>query len=201
MAIDVDPEILKKSFVASTVLSVVRDRSISSAYGLYCAKIEQVGGNQGVVPPIEEFFSGKMSKKLERDISTQLCDSALRDPLYGGEGDLLGQLARLLIVVSTMVEDEALVTAANERIGAIGFEGSLRRGDFIRFLRNAIAHAHIEILPPKHVGESYRIKFTNQKNSEAGSAIVLDSEGLASVINVLVNDVCLSYLRAETRDS
>lgn len=192
------PTTTEASFIASTVLSVVRDRSISSAYGLFLAKTLEVGGRI-VIPPLDVFFSEKVGKRLAIDITEKLGGGALNLPLYSGEGDLLGQLSKLLIVCNEKISSDnpKLIDNANKSIKALGFEASIDDGQYVKHLRNAIHHGHFEALKDDKDPLQAKLHLWDKQprgKCETTADYKLSGKDLSSIIDVLIEKVCLEYL-------
>lgn len=188
------------SLVANTALSVVRDRSISSSYGFYLATLKAMGCSNGV-PPLEDFFTSKTAERLKNDIERQLGKGALNLPLYSGEGDLLSQLSRLLIICNETLRREApdIIKAADVKICALVFPSDTDKDTPIRHLRNAVLHGHFEMLVNegdslKSVLHLWDIKPGTSDPPKTTADYRLNIEALNTVIDILLKYVCLVYL-------
>lgn len=188
------------SLVANTALSVVRDRSISSLYGCYLAILKEEGGSN-MVPPLEHVFAGNVAERLGKDIEQQLGAGALNLPLYSGEGDLLSQLSRLLIICNETLRREApdIIKAADVKICTLILPSDTDKDTPIRHLRNAVLHGHFEMLvnkedPLKSVLHLWDIKPGTSAPPKTTADYRLNIEALNTVIDILLNYVCLTYL-------
>lgn len=188
------------SLVANTALSVVRDRSISSLYGCYLAILKEERGSN-MVPPLEHVFAGNVAERLGKDIEQQLGAGALNLPLYSGEGDLLSQLSRLLIICNETLRREApdIIKAADVKICTLILPSDTDKDTPIRHLRNAVLHGHFEMLvneedPLKSVLHLWDIKPDTSAPPKTTADYRLNIEALNTVIDILLNYVCLTYL-------
>jgi len=187
------------SLISSTVLSVVRDRSISSAYGLFLKMLAEEG--VGGAPPLDAIFSDKMANCMRANIVSNLGSGALALPLYSGEGDLLGQLARLLVVCNERLahENAELIERADAAIGALGIEAMARNGEYVKHLRNAVLHGHFEAIrneedPFETIIHFWDVNMRKREGRKTGDYRLTISD-LNSIIDILINDVCLKYLK------
>lgn len=188
------------SLIANTVLSVVRDRSISSLYGCYLAILKEEGSSN-IVPPLEHIFTENVAECLEKDIKQQLGAGALNLSLYSGEGDLLSQLSRLLIICNETLRREApdIIKAADVKICALVFPSDTDKDTPIRHLRNAVLHGHFEMLvneedPLKSVLHLWDIQPGTSDPPKTTADYRLNIEALNTVIDILLEYVCLAYL-------
>lgn len=185
------------SLIANTILSIVRDRSISSAYGLL-VKIMQDEGLSESLPSISCFFSDELTDRLKKDITEKLGERALNLPLYSGEGDLLGQLARILVICNEILSQKRhdLIDKADEEIGHLG-SCTIDDGAYVRHLRNAVLHGHFNVDVDGQDPFSSIIHFWDINPHKNGKAVDLrlNIEDLNNVIDILIKDVCLTYLK------
>lgn len=182
------------SLIASTVLSVVRERSISSAYGLYMKMLQDSGCDE--LPPYEDFFAPCVEKRLKLDIEERLGKGALNLPLYSGEGDLFSQLSRLLVLCNETLSKKTpeLINEANKKIGALDFPHQANNNEYIRHLRNAVLHGHFEVSANENIPFENILHFWDEKNGNETGNFFFNAESLNAVIDILLNDVCLAYL-------
>lgn len=187
------------SLISSVVMSVIRDRSLSSAYGFFLALLKEEGAVDEV-PSLDSFFAEITATRLRMDIEKVLGKDALSLPLYSDEGDLFGQLARLLVVCNETLfrRDTALIEKADEKIAQIDFGHDVADGRYIRHLRNAVLHSHFEVLLDKDNPFKTVIHFWDAKPKTDPPVITGDyrftADSLNELIGILINDVCLEYL-------
>lgn len=182
------------SVFSSIVISVVRDRAISSVYGFYLAILREEG--QFSAPPLEDIFSNGVANKLRLDMQ-KICKDSDSVILYSDAGDLFGQLSRLLIACNERLAKEVDILArADEKIDAMGFDCWADKDSYIRHLRNAILHGHFSVTvdecnPLKTVFHFWDINNRGLRTAEFN----FTAEELNQVIDILIDDVCMCYLK------
>lgn len=194
--LNLTPEMMA-SFIASIVISVIRDRSLSSSYGLYLSHIKNETGDLAA-PPLEDFFSNKMAERLELDLRKRLGENGAKVVLYADLGDLFGQLSRLLIACNEILEDQTeIIDRANARIDSLNFSRQVNNTSHIRHLRNAVLHGHffIAVDESNPFGTILRFQDANPNSNRITADYSFTAEDLNAVIDILV-DVCLRYLEA-----
>lgn len=122
------------SMIASMVISVIRDRSLSSAYGYYLSLIKDQTGSIAA-PPLDDFFSSTVAKRLRLDMR-RLGEESEHIVLYSDMGDLFSQLSRLLIACNErLADEEGIIVQADEKIGSLEFSRQVNDGSYIKHLR------------------------------------------------------------------
>lgn len=183
------------SAIASMVLSVLRDRAISSCYGA-CAEIYL--GECGAYPPYKAIFQDKVVAELEWKIGSWCGKDALLLPLYSGEGDMYGMLGRLMIACNELIDkDECakIIGTCNKRIAETGCVVTQKDDEHLRHLRNAVVHGRVEIdNDPENPFQSIMI-FSDVHNGSTNTRFEFTAFTLNDVIDILI-DTCLECLKA-----
>ena len=168
--------------ISDTCVSVIRDRSISSAYGLYLSE-------HNAPPKLTCFFSPIISEKLRQDFDKYHID-ANKLWLYSGLGDFYSQLSRLLTVCRETDELKQYVEKANSKLSEIFEEYHSNDFDYIRHLRNVVAHGKVAFDT-----EECLMHFIDTRHDGSTSAeFTLDHQQVSELIEILLHDVLLSYL-------
>ncbi len=185
-----------RSLISSTILSVVRDRLISSSYGFLLSQSE------GLSPSllIDELFSDAMAEKLKVGISECFGEGALIWPLYSGEGDLYSQFLRLLLVCNEMLQEETdIICEADEKISKLGIICRANGGKYIEHLRNAMMHGHCKVECDATDPFLTQFKLWDEvsygNKREQTAEFVLTVNDMNDLIDILIRDVCLRYLK------
>ena len=177
------------SMIAEVVLSVIRDRSISSLYGFQAFQ-------QGRFPSVSEVFNSFYSQRVVSDLERH-AKKASRQPLYSGAGELLGQLCRLLLVCKERGVLAPYITKANERLAQLEIKTTfMSDGDYVRHLRNAIMHCRYEVQVDPDDFLRTQLVFLDLRNggNEISGMITVSPEQLNETLNILIDDICLRYL-------
>lgn len=185
----------KYSLIAHTVLSVVRDIAISSAYGCYMDALKKTGCLDEV-PPLEDFFSHELAGVIKERVEKQCGPQALSNYLFSGEGDFFGQLSRLLIICYEIIGSSSpIIKEADEKIAALDFPREMIDGQYIRRLRNAVVHGHFTT--ESDGAQNRRIVLWDQLpgDGEETARFSFDADAIQKTINILIEDVCLKYLK------
>lgn len=175
-----DQEVIR--LISDICVSVIRDRSISSAYGKYISIFNRS-------PELTCFFSQTITDKLQRDFDRYGIDIN-RLCLYSGLGDFYSQLSRLLMLCRETNELKQYVEEANSKLSIIiGAQGS-DESAYIRHLRNAVAHGRVDFDTRRGL-----IHFIDMRRDGSKSAeYILDSQQINEIIEILLSDVLLKYL-------
>ena len=184
----------ERSLVASTVIGVMRDRAVSSYYGMFAALTQSLGGIPTV--PYDVVFSEKAAGYVEESLDRlPVVGEQPIYPLFGHESDLIGQMARLLTVCreGETLDDETR-EIINRDIAALEITVSdMEDGDYITHLRNAIAHGHFgaEVDREDPLGKS-KLVFVDVKpwNEEVTAVIETNADQLNAVIDAIIDGMC-----------
>ena len=183
------------SLVASIMISVIRDQAISSAYGKKLFDLKP-----GMVLSTYDIFVSDIASYLENKLSNYVENDALSYPLYSAEGDLLGQLSRLLIPCNQKSEwFKEYVDIANIKIDALDIEKDFfDNKDYIRHLRNSITHCRFQIVLDKSDFSQTKIIFYDigkKKGKDVVTAkITMTNNNLVEVSKIIINNIYKKYL-------
>ena len=182
------------SMIAEVAFSVIRDRAVSSVYG-------RKASIYGCFPSAWDVFQEDYAKRAIEKMEECSEGSSRSVPLYSGAGDLLSQLSRLLMLCRDRGVLEEYAAAADEDISALGIEVEyMEDGRFIRHLRNAVMHCRYEIQlnsdPFKTKIRFLDICWDRKRQCKIITGLItLLPEQLEAVLDILIEKVCLQYLR------
>ncbi|MEG0503930.1 MAG: hypothetical protein RR547_04740 [Raoultibacter sp.] len=178
------------SLIASTLMSIVRDRAISGLYGYICAE----SGSFSV--PVERVFTADFSLRLKHEFSKYGANPSEDLTLYSGEGDFISQLSRLLMLCNEKSELlETYVNKANASIANLHIETDYLSGnDYIRHMRNAVLHGRFKVLPDDSKIVLLDVGIHKKKVSKITAKITITSDELAEIFRILMKDVYKQYL-------
>ncbi len=175
------------SMIASMVISVIRDRSLSSAYGYYLSLIKDQTGSIAA-PPLDDFFSSTVAKRLRLDMR-RLGEESEHIVLYSDMGDLFSQLSRLLIACNErLADEEGIIVQADEKIGSLEFSRQVNDGSYIKHLRNAVLHGHFSAQVDVDSPFNTVLHFwdVNPRNGQTTAEFNFTVESLNDVIEILL---------------
>lgn len=200
----------KYSLIASVVKSVARDRAISGKYGYEVMSKNQPPYLEKNIIKLNTIFTKDYEYHIRRYFKKYYVEGELYDnSLYADMGDLLGQLARLLIICVELIDDE-YIDNGDKEISKIDFYDCrdndfykkydyLNLNSYIYRLRNAVIHGHITTIIHSN-WENTELCFWDAKNNNVHTEFRLTNEQLNEIIDIIIRDVCLKYLRAHHRD-
>lgn len=189
--------------MTSAVVSVIRDRAISSSYNYLLSQSitdnSQIEDTQINAPLLDILFDKKLSELIRSRIRKTFNVDSFLCPLFGTESDLLSQLYRLLSVTRELDDFLAPYTAGVEkRIGEMLLsspkEPHVSDGEHLRHLRNAICHCRFETLLHE---DRTQIVFTDYdiRNDRITAVLALDLLCLNEIIDTLISDVFIRVFK------
>lgn len=198
---DLTPQDL--SLMTSAVVSVIRDRAISSSYNYLLSQSiadnSQIDDIQANALLLDVLFDEKLSERIRNRICEAFDATSFSCPLFGTEGDLLSQLYRLFSVTREFDDFLAPYTAGVEkRISEMLLfsprESHVSDGKHLRHLRNAICHCRFETL--QHENRT-QIVFTDYdiRNNQITAVLALDVLCLNEIIDALISDVFIRVFK------
>lgn len=179
--------------LGAVVLSVLRDMAIAGLYGL---KTE--GSMSGVAyPTLNEVFVPEYAEHIASVVGELEVVHSFDYPIYTNIGDLVSYLARLLIFVRERGELQPYLQSANNQIGAIGLAiEHASDADYLRHLRNSIAHARFTVLV--NPDDPFESKFVfldlGDRGNKVTAKITATAEQLMCVIRIIIHDVYEVFL-------
>lgn len=179
--------------LGGVVLSVLRDMAIAGLYGF---KAED-GVSGAAYPTLNEVFVPEYAERIEAVVGELESVHGFGYPVYTGIGDLVGYLARLLIFVRESSELKPYLQSANNQISTVGLVVEYTNdSDYLRHLRNSIAHARFAVLvDPENPFES-KLVFLDLAGGDkkVTAKITATADQLMSVIRIVIHEVYEVFL-------
>lgn len=178
-------------FIAETCITVIRDRTISSLYGLECYRSWVI---HGVKPSLCSILSSSTVTILNKTYERYGIDLE-EITLYSGIGDLYSQLARLLIACRETPELRPLVMNANNKLSNMKICSEMYiKENHIRHLRNSVCHGNVEIQLDNNPFQSQIVFVDKRRHGDETARYSMDPEQLADVIELILSDILLAFL-------
>lgn len=146
--------------------------------------------------PLDCVFTKDYSKRITAKMSECCPGTEFSFPLYGGEGDFLGQLSRLLILCNESPDLKDYVVEANRRIGKLNLDADyIKDNQYIRCLRNSVLHGLFKYEIDVDDWKATKIIFldVNKYAKKVTGKMVVTTEQLAGIMNI-VKEVYVKYL-------
>lgn len=186
-------EIEEANALSNVMLSVVRDMTISGYYGyLYAEKY-----NNLKAPLFSDIFTSGLCGALEERLKDLDSVDNVEIDLYGTHGDLLGWLSRLLLYCRENEHLAKHIIAADQLIEELAISAWFHDGkkEYLRHLRNAIAHSRFTVRVNEKDWEKSEIVFIDVKPSFKGKGdtmtaeIITTSSQLISILKIIIAEV------------
>lgn len=179
--------------IGSIVLSVLRDFGVGGHYG----KALFDSGEAMVMPTLATIYQPEYVNAVAVEMTSVAVVNSPEVLLYTGWGDMLGNLSRLLVIARETSALQPLLEAANAKIATLGLEaGYMRDDNFIRHLRNAIAHARFGVEVNQGDPFTSRIVFIDidPRAREISARIKATGKQLSQVMRIVIHEVFERYL-------
>jgi len=180
------------NLIGNIVLSVLRDFGVGGHYG---KALSDAGAL--VAPALATIYQPEYVDAVATELTSVAVVSSPEVLLYTGWGDMLGNLSRLLVIARETSALQPLLTAANAKIATLGLEVSQMSDDnFIRHLRNAVAHARFGVEVNESDPFTSRIVFIDidPRARKITAKIKVTGEQLARVMRIVIHEVFEQYL-------
>lgn len=180
--------------VCSIVLSVLRDIGLGGHYGM----VSYNESGTYVTPKLDTIFQPSYAEAVAAEVTSL---SVVKTPdvlLWTGWGDMIGNLSRLLVAARELPTLKPLVEAANVKISGLELDVTyMSDSDFLRHLRNAVAHARFGVQVNPADPFASRVVFLDlaQRDSKVTAKISLTAEQLARVMRIVIEEVFDKYLQ------
>lgn len=179
--------------IGNTILSVLRDFGLGGHYG----KMLYNGGGVAVTPTLATVYQSGYVEAVAAELASLDVVKTADVLLYTGWGDMIGSLSRLLVVARETAVLTPLLAAANIEIAKLGIEAThMVDNDYIRHLRNAVAHARFGVEITEGDPFASKIVFidADQRAHKITAKVKLTGEQLAQMMRIMIHEVFEKYL-------
>lgn len=179
--------------IGNIVLSVLRDLGVGGCYG----KALFGSGEALVLPALATIYQPEYVDAIVVELKSVAIVDSPEVLLYTGWGDMLGNLSRLLVIARETSVLKSFLEAANARIATLGLEVSLMRdGNFLRHLRNAVAHGRFGVEVNQADPFTSKVVFldVNPRAKTITAKIKVTGEQLSEVMRIVIHEVFEKYL-------